>query len=47
MSLSRLSTLSKATKIVVVDNGRIIECGTPEALMAQKGYFHALYTVSQ
>ena len=30
----RLSTLSKANKIVVIDNGSIIECGTPEELMA-------------
>ena len=28
-------------------NGRIAESGTFDALMAQKGYFYALYTVSQ
>ena len=34
-------------RILVLKNGRIAESGTFDALMAQKGYFYALYTVSQ
>lgn len=33
--------------IVTMKNGAIIECGTFDALMEKKGYFHSLYTVSQ
>ena len=45
MIAHRLSTLSKANKIVVVDNGEIIECGTPEELMAMKGKYYKLVEI--
>ena len=44
MIAHRLSTLRKANKIIVVDNGEIIEMGSPEELMAQKGRYYALCT---
>lgn len=45
MIAHRLSTLSKANKIVVVDNGSIIECGTPQELMEQKGKYYRLVEI--
>ena len=45
MIAHRLSTLSKANKIVVVDNGEIIECGTPQELMEKKGKYYRLVEI--
>ncbi len=45
MIAHRLSTLSKANKIVVVDNGAIIECGTPQELMEKKGKYYRLVEI--
>ena len=45
MIAHRLSTLRKANKIVVVDKGRIIECGSHEELMAKKGKFYRLIQI--
>ncbi len=45
MIAHRLSTLSKANKIVVVDNGEIIECGTPQELLALKGKYYKLVQI--
>ena len=45
MIAHRLSTLSKANKIVVVDNGKIIECGTPEELLEKKGKYWKLVQI--
>ena len=45
MIAHRLSTLSKANKIVVVDNGEIIECGSPDELLEKKGKYYRLVEI--
>jgi ATP-binding cassette subfamily B protein len=45
MIAHRLSTLSKANKIVVVDKGEIIEFGSPEELLALKGKYYRLVEI--
>lgn len=40
----RLSTIKNCDKIMYVDQGGIMECGTHAELMAQKGYYYHLYT---
>ncbi|MCQ2478093.1 MAG: ABC transporter ATP-binding protein/permease [Clostridia bacterium] len=45
MIAHRLSTLKRATRILVVDNGRIIENGTPEELLAKKGKYYKLVQI--
>ena len=40
----RLSTIKNCDKIMYVDQGGIVECGTHKELMAKKGYYYRLYT---
>ncbi len=39
----RLSTVRDADTIVVMDHGRIVECGNHDALMEQQGRYYELY----
>lgn len=45
MIAHRLSTLRRATRILVVDNGKIIENGSPEELMEKKGKYYKLVKI--
>ena len=40
----RLSTIKNCDKMMYVDQGGIVECGTHEELLAKKGYYYKLYT---
>jgi ATP-binding cassette, subfamily B, multidrug efflux pump len=39
----RLSTIRDADQVLVINGGEIIERGTHESLLAQKGFYHHLY----
>ena len=40
----RLSTVRNSNAIIVLDHGRVIERGTHEELIEQKGVYYQLYT---
>ena len=40
----RLSTIQNSDVIMVMDHGRIIERGTHDTLLAEKGTYYQLYT---
>jgi ABC-type multidrug transport system fused ATPase/permease subunit len=39
MVAHRLTTIRRVDKILVVENGRLTEMGTPEDLLAAQGYY--------
>jgi ATP-binding cassette, subfamily B, bacterial MsbA len=41
----RLSTIEKADRIIVIDNGKIVEDGNHELLIAQKGLYFQMYNM--
>ena len=43
MIAHRLSTIRDADLIVVMDQGRIVESGSHDSLLAQKGKYYDLY----
>ena len=42
----RLSTVKHADKIIVLDQGRLVESGTHEALLLQRGLYYRLYAMT-
>ena len=43
----RLSTITHANRIVLIEHGRIVEIGTHEELMAKQGNYYKLFQVQQ
>jgi len=41
----RLSTIREANKVVVMQHGAIVEMGTHDELLAQRGYYYNLYSM--
>ena len=39
----RLSTIRSAEQVLVIDDGRIVERGTHEGLLARQGFYHRMY----
>ena len=43
MIAHRLSTIRDADNVVVINNGEIVEQGSHEELLEQRGFYHHLY----
>ncbi|MFC0273815.1 ABC transporter ATP-binding protein [Metabacillus herbersteinensis] len=43
----RLSTITHSDKIVLIENGEIVEQGTHHELMKQQGHYHKLFQIQQ
>lgn len=43
----RLSTITHADKIVVIENGRVAEIGTHDELMSRDGHYKHLFTIQK
>ena len=43
----RLSTITHADRIVLIEHGEIVEIGTHEELMAKQGHYYKLFQVQQ
>jgi glucan exporter ATP-binding protein len=43
----RLSTITHADRIFLIENGKIVESGTHEELMAKQGNYYHLFTIQQ
>lgn len=43
----RLSTITHADRIILIENGKIVESGTHEELMEKQGSYHKLFQVQQ
>lgn len=47
MIAHRLRTVVDADQILVLDNGKLVECGTHDELMKKKGLYHKLFCIQQ
>ena len=45
MIAHRLSTLKSAERLIVIENGKMVESGTHSELMQREGIYHRLYTL--